>query len=411
MKKSTGFKGLISLLLVMCLMVSTFGTAYVPTEAAVNKNISIVRIVKYKNSLKVKFKVNKTKKISGYQVQASTSKKFKKAKTKSVKVKSSKRIAKVKKLKKNTKYFVRVRSYTKKKNGKVKYSKWSKVKSAKTLKVNKAGSKGTVDVKSLKQLVPNKLAVDSKGDYYLNFNGWKNWELLFFPDDGGVYHEKFVWSVNCDSENLSLAVNTYLKNLYEAYKALNITNDMSDVEKVMVVCKWVGENVEYAYNSDHTPDSSKAYAEYALSEGKTICGGYAPLKRDLLYLAGVEACVLDVPSRNHAVAGCKLFGYWWSFESVNTAPFNGYLWSESIDDFKKNYNWNAVKESYVCDDAYGLNEIDPKLYAEDSLEQIELNKIGKGTFLMKDEIFIQLYEAIVFAGKHKTKSRAEIIKS
>ena len=405
-------KRIISLLLSLLILVSSANMPAFSAYAAVNKNISIVRIVRYKNSLKVRFKVTKTKKISGYQVQASTSKKFKKAKTKSVKVKASKRAAKVKKLKKNTKYFVRVRSYTKKKNGKVKYSKWSKVKSAKTLKVNKAGSKGTVDVKSLKQLVPNKLAVDSKGDYYLNFNGWKNWELLFFPDDGGVYHEKFVWSVNCDSENLSLAVNTYLKNLYEAYKALNITNDMSDVEKVMVVCKWVGENIEYAYNSDHTPDIEKLTADYALSDGKTVCAGYSALKRDLLYLAGVEACVLTFTSIDHAIVGCKLFGYWWAAESTTTAPypFNGPFWIKSVDDSKKDNSWNAVKKSYV-DYVYGLGEIEPKLFSEYSLSQIELDKIGKGAFLMKDEIFIQLYEAIVFAGKHKTKSRAEIIKS
>ena len=402
-------KRIISLLLSLLILVSSANMPAFSAYAAVNKNISIVRIVRYKNSLKVRFKVTKTKKISGYQVQASTSKKFKKAKTKSVKVKASNRAAKVKKLKKNTKYFVRVRSYTKKKNGKVKYSKWSKVKSAKTLKVNKAGSKGTVDVKSLKQLVPNKLAVDSKGDYYLNFNGWKNRDLLLCVD-GAAYHDKFVYSVDLDDGKNR--VNKYLKNLYTVYKALNITDDMSDVQKVMVVCKWVGENIEYAYNSDHTPDIEKLTADYALSDGKTVCAGYSALKRDLLYLAGVEACVLTFTSIDHAIVGCKLFGYWWAAESTTTAPypFNGPFWIKSVDDSKKDNSWNAVKKSYV-DYVYGLGEIEPKLFSEYSLSQIELDKIGKGAFLMKDEIFIQLYEAIVFAGKHKTKSRAEIIKS
>ena len=83
---------------------------------------------------KPKSKAKKTAKISwtmneyadGYQIQYSTSKKFKKVKNK--KIKYSLRTTKtIKKLKSKKKYFVHVRAY-KKIEGKVRYSDWSKTK-------------------------------------------------------------------------------------------------------------------------------------------------------------------------------------------------------------------------------------------------------------------------------------------
>ena len=70
--------------------------------------------------------VKQPKQITGYQIQYSTSKKFKKSK--SVTVKGYKKTsATIKKLKKGKKYFVRIRTY-KVDNGKKFYSSWSKVK-------------------------------------------------------------------------------------------------------------------------------------------------------------------------------------------------------------------------------------------------------------------------------------------
>ena len=68
--------------------------------------------------------------ISGYEVQYSTSKKFTKKTTKTVKVKKSSKKTTIKKLKKGKKYYVRVRTY-KTVNGKKIYSGWSTVKNVK----------------------------------------------------------------------------------------------------------------------------------------------------------------------------------------------------------------------------------------------------------------------------------------
>lgn len=94
-----------------------------PPKSAVKK------LKKGKKSFTVYVK-KQSKQTSGYQVQYSTSKKFKSPKTKSLTF-YKKTGLKVKKLKKHKKYYVRVRTY--KKVGKAKYySSWSSAKSVKT---------------------------------------------------------------------------------------------------------------------------------------------------------------------------------------------------------------------------------------------------------------------------------------
>ena len=86
-----------------------------------------------KTSIKVSWK--KVSGVAAYQIQYSTSKNFKKAKTVKVSAKSASKV--LKKLKKNKKYYVRVRSYkVTKVNNKSKnvYSAWSAKKSLKTKK-------------------------------------------------------------------------------------------------------------------------------------------------------------------------------------------------------------------------------------------------------------------------------------
>ena len=98
-------------------------------EKLTNKsNVSIAKLVAKKKALKVTWK--KKAGVNGYQLQYSTSKKFKKAKT--ITIKKAKTTTKnIKKLKAKKKYYVRIRTYITV-NGKKYYSKWSKVKSKKT---------------------------------------------------------------------------------------------------------------------------------------------------------------------------------------------------------------------------------------------------------------------------------------
>ncbi len=134
---------------------TTSGTSYTVKKLKSNKTYKFkVRAVvddikgKYSSTLKVetipstatlKLKAgkkqltaswSKVSDISGYEVQYSTSKKFTKKTTKTVKVKKSSKKTTIKKLTKGKKYYVRIRTY-KTVNGKKIYSDWSKVKSVK----------------------------------------------------------------------------------------------------------------------------------------------------------------------------------------------------------------------------------------------------------------------------------------
>ena len=92
------------------------------------KASKIKKLKKATKSLKVSWK--KVSNVSGYQIQYSTSSKFKKAKK--ITIKKAKTTSKtIKKLKAKKKYYVRIRTYITI-NSKKKYSNWSKKKSQKT---------------------------------------------------------------------------------------------------------------------------------------------------------------------------------------------------------------------------------------------------------------------------------------
>ncbi len=97
-------------------------------SASKPKKPTIKSLKKGKKSFVLQWK--KIKDVKGYQVQYSTSKKFKKAKKVNIKKSSTTKLT-VKKLKKKKKYYVRIRSY-KVVNGKKVYSSWSKTKTVKT---------------------------------------------------------------------------------------------------------------------------------------------------------------------------------------------------------------------------------------------------------------------------------------
>ena len=94
------------------------------------KNTAISKLTASKNTVTVKWR-KQTKQTAGYEIQYSTSSKFTKKTTKTVKVtKNSTTSKKITKLKAKKKYYVRIRTY-KVVSGKKYYSKWSSKKSVK----------------------------------------------------------------------------------------------------------------------------------------------------------------------------------------------------------------------------------------------------------------------------------------
>ncbi|SDB50655.1 fibronectin type III domain-containing protein [Butyrivibrio sp. INlla16] len=101
-------------------------------DGKVDDSISVPKISKLSKGNKAfTIKWNKVSDAEGYQVQYSTSRKFTSAKTKTYK--ASKSSAKINKLRKNKKYYVRIRCFKTIDGNKV-YSEWSNRKSVKTKK-------------------------------------------------------------------------------------------------------------------------------------------------------------------------------------------------------------------------------------------------------------------------------------
>ena len=92
------------------------------------KAVSLSKTVKDTKGFKAKWK-KQTKEVTGYQIQYSTDKKFKKN-LKTVVISKNKTTSKLIKAKSGKKYYVRIRTY-KKVNGKKYYSSWSKTKTIK----------------------------------------------------------------------------------------------------------------------------------------------------------------------------------------------------------------------------------------------------------------------------------------
>ena len=105
-----------------------FGGTRTVTFKILPKATSIKKLTAGKKSMTVKW-AKQTKQVTGYEIQYSTSKKFTKSTTKTVK-KASTTQKKITKLKSKKTYYVRVRTY-KTVSGKKYYSKWSKVKKIK----------------------------------------------------------------------------------------------------------------------------------------------------------------------------------------------------------------------------------------------------------------------------------------
>ena len=123
-------KKILSITLSLLILITSISFATTAFAASKLPATSITSLSAKDNGFTVKWK--KKTKITGYQIQYSTSSKFNKKSTKTVKIKKAKTTSKkINDLKSSKKYYVRVRTY---KNSKKKtyYSSWSKKKSVTT---------------------------------------------------------------------------------------------------------------------------------------------------------------------------------------------------------------------------------------------------------------------------------------
>ena len=194
-------KKIFSLLLSFVMLISIVSLVDFSTFAASKlPATSITSLSAKDNGFTVKWK--KKTKITGYQIQYSTSSKFSMKNTKTVKIKKAKTVSKkITKLKAAKKYYVRIRTYKGKK-----YSKWSKVKSIKTPK----------DTKSNKDNIQKETHCTNNNNHSMSCGNMGKW--FTSKSDIDDYWEEVVQTYSKQYENGEITWETYCKKSPYGYE-------------------------------------------------------------------------------------------------------------------------------------------------------------------------------------------------
>lgn len=351
---------------------------------------------------KLTIKVKKqSKQISGYQIQYSNTKSFKKnINNPNIKVKnitfgksknnSKKRTKTAKNLFGKETYYVRARTYKEVKvDGKKKkvYSKWSKAKKITTKGKKSKKTKYTV-------LIKNKLLKDDKGNYRIcnqsvrdNQRGTRMYYGI--PDEPTI----MVSDAYSDKE-----YNDYLKRLYKVYKSINIKSDMSDVQKFTLFLKWTNNKLRYNkdyYNNKAGKDSGTC-GYSALKKGKAVCAGYSEIINDLCYLADLPCYILESDSGNHAWNLVKLNGYWYNINTTSSTTY--YSWRYVA------YGDNLENDNRTVNLDYIAGYLDYERCTSGTFRKTFFNNRCKmATEDTAKKLSKDFYDSIVFAEHYKFK--------
>lgn len=302
-------------------MILTSVSIGVPTFAASKPSATQITSIKaVDNGFKVKWK---KKSCTGYQVQYSTSKKFAKKNTKTVKVKKAKTTkATVKKLKGKKKYYVRVRTYKTVKKKKY-YSKWSANYSVttKAKKGSSSSSSSAPTIKSISYLDKGygfKLTwskVSKAYGYEIQYSTDKNFSDVYDKDTGYPYLGHYLevgknkntvnfkidekdpagdetWYVRIRAKKNQGSLTTkvkytgwskttsiltperkdYLRLMDKAYGEMGITAQMSDIQKLAAIQNWISSHWVYS-QADFQEDAIEGYL--LVKYGYGACGQFA----------------------------------------------------------------------------------------------------------------------------------------
>lgn len=370
---------ILAVILSIAVMITTTFAVTVDAYAAGKPSATSITSVSAKSSsITVKWK---KKSCTGYQIQYSTSSKFKSAKT--VKVTKAKTVSKtISKLKSGKKYYVRVRTY-KKSGKKTLYSKWSKTKSVTTKKSSGNVSKGMtlkVTLNKPKSSAPeeyinNKISLSwnkVKGaDFYeIYVETLDGSELKFKNSEYGFVTTKNTsknvvfenhqldCSLGCDSVYIRVEAydkyydknfDMYLQKkiayakqevkltkcedsakimLDEAYAQMNITSDMSDFDKIVQIQKWIDANWHYTVEGDS--DHNDIICSCCHEDGRS--SDYVGLSAHLIVIT------------RHG--GCNSFAYAFRY-FANKAGIPCYVITGTNKDMGTPHYWN-----WVCVDGY-----------------------------------------------------------
>lgn len=351
---------------------------------------------------KLTIKVKKqSKQISGYQIQYSNTKSFKKnINNPNIKVKnitfgksknnSKKRTKTAKNLFGKETYYVRARTYKEVKvDGKKKkvYSKWSKAKKITTKGKKSKKTKYTV-------LIKNKLLKDDKGNYRICNQSVRDNQRgtgMYYgiPDEPTI----MVSDAYSDKE-----YNDYLKRLYKVYKSINIKSDMSDVQKFTLFLKWTNNKLKYNkdYCNNKAGRDSGTCGYSALKKGKAICAGYSEIVNDLCYLAGLPCYILESDVADHAWNYVKLDGYWYNVDTTGSDSYYAYRYCAYGDKLDSGYK--TVNLSFIS----GYMDYN-RIVSEPFRKTFFNNRCKMATEDTAKKLSKDFYDSIVFAEHYKFK--------
>lgn len=335
-------------------MILTSVSIGVPTFAASKPSATQITLIKaIENGFTVKWK---KKSCTGYQVQYSTSKKFAKKNTKTVKVKKAKTTkATVKKLKGKKKYYVRVRTYKTVKKKKY-YSKWSANYSVTTkAKKGSSSSSSAPTIKSISYLDKGygfKLTwskVSKAYGYEIQYSTDKKFSDVY--DDEGYVFDNMHKDVSKGSTSVNFKVgdkdpaadNTwyvriraeksggkysgwsktvsiltperkdYLRLMDKAYGEMGITAQMTDIQKLAAIQNWIGNNWYYDADTEH----EDAVGKYQIAKyHHNGCNSFANAFNYFANKAGIESYTIG--GMRKKLSG----GHYWNFICIQGKWFN-----------------------------------------------------------------------------------------
>ena len=137
-------------------------------------------------------------------------------------------------------------------------------------------------------------------------------------------YKEFIFKHFAASDDVGF-VNQYVMAQVRKVVAENITDDMTDVEKVRVLHDWICRNTEYD-PGDRSSRKNHNDASVFMNE-TTVCEGYARILNLLCHEAGIETCY--VQSGTHAWNIVKLGGHYFHIDTT---------WDD-IDSSSISYDW------------------------------------------------------------------------
>ena len=175
-------------------------------------------------------------------------------------------------------------------------------------------------------------------------------ELVEYCNEAGIEHP---------FTEKTLELKNYIRNIIDSI----ITPEMSDLDKIREISKYVMENMEYDYevveksDSELTPeDIINTWGEnilYNFFHGKGVCEGYTEVAQNLMLEAGVDVFNCNIPSHTYNLV--KVGETYYEIDLTNLdwyIELMGYSYDNYPFDINSKYYMEPVGKYYINEAYY-----------------------------------------------------------